>query len=196
MKKILIGLIYFIFIISLSACVESGPEETIKLFLNTFINNGLFSTNEYVVIKYEPSQDAKNLKDELNNDIFMFFRLTYEIGKVKIEGDIATVEVSITQINNAKIIKSILDETSSSLSLLSELPEDMSLTEYTFELYKERYNSPDAEILSSDVAVILKKINGSWLIDDLENVNASFFNSISGGTYASGNKYQKIFVNI
>ena len=97
-----------------------------------------------------------------------FAHLSYEVGAVRLEGDRATVEVTVTTVDYPAIAEQVRQEVAQSIdedvdSLLAG-DEESPLRRYDALLY-QRLDEADATV-TTQVALHLSKVGGTWQLED------------------------------
>jgi len=171
------SLISFVLVLALVlvACSpEATPEETVEKALEELKNNNIENFQKYIV-------DADSFSDEeIDESIeYLVKNLEVEVKSSSIDGDTATVETDITNINFSIVMEEFLSQ-AMGIAMENALSEDpMSQEEmdsYVEELLITILERDEIETVTTTANISLEKTNGQWkIIYDEEIQNALFF---------------------
>lgn len=110
-------------------------------------------------------------------------RLTYEIGEYKIDGDKASVNVSVTAVDAQSAINSVMPRAVAHLAAMQLTGKDISNPEKILAEYAANNIKWDEipTIEKESTLYLAKGADGEWKVDAANPGNLDFANSISGG---------------
>lgn len=110
-------------------------------------------------------------------------RVTYEIGNCTIDGDKATVDMTITSVDAQGAINSILPGAVTHLAAMQITGKDMSNPEQILVEYAAKnINWDNLSTVTTDATLhLVKGSDGEWAVDANNPDNLGFANAISGG---------------
>lgn len=180
MKKILVYTICICMLIgALAACGASSPQKTVQLFMESWKTLDTVKMNELCESIPTDSLDAAS---ESQNTTF-YENVSYEIGEFTIDGDTATVDITITCADLAKITGDVMMEVIGQM-LVHMSDDTFDQNEYVEKAMLEVINSQDCPMVTNSVTVHLKKSSDrKWIIASTEvgEANRDFYNALTGG---------------
>ena len=140
---------------------------------------------DYDGMMNESEGSASEETEEMNRQ--MFSRLSYELGETKVEGDTATVQAKITNMDMAKVLQAYFDEL---YSMAGDSDEDIG-DEKMEEVLREILSREDNETVTNEVTVKLAKKDGGWQIQTTDELA----NALTGGFFSLVNQMAETFLN-
>lgn len=169
------------------ACGEpEKPEAVVSATLDALKAMDLDTVRIYMDYDGMMNESAGSVSEETQEmNRRMFSRLSYELGETEINGDTATVQVRITNVDMAKVLQAYFDEL---YEMAGDSEEDIA-EEKMEEVLQEILEREDNETITSDVAVSLAKKDGSWQIQTTDELS----DALTGGFFSLVNQMYQMF---
>ena len=186
MKNALVALVACVLALGVSACgsheeeaIRQGVDEMMAVFQNPVENDASsFVDDETLSVLEDYGIDANEYLSHC------FRNLTYEIGDVTVNGDTATVSMSVTNANLMDALNvageefGAFAETDEATELYQSEGEE-ALFAKLFEYLYANLDAEDVELTTTDVQLTLTKDEeGNWTVD---SDNPEFYSAIYGG---------------
>lgn len=188
MKKLLSSLMIVVLIFTMTGCVSSKPQDTVKSYLDN-LKSGEIEKSAMCLIQDSDSSTTPDEiisdddEDEKFNEAFKtaYSKLEYEILESKTDGDNAVVKTEINTPNLGNIMTEIIKESipvilSSAFDDTNDEELDEKMENHMSEMLIDKMNSDDIPMVKKKIDINLVKKEGKWLIDP----NEEFFNAITG----------------
>ena len=166
MKKILIGLL---FTISLVSYGTSKVQKDFELKLK-YLQSG---SKKEIDKLYEESWLIDDNSEELKVLLSGYKKITYKINSTKVKRDTAVINLDMKAPNLFYYVPEIIEK-----SAESELSNS---GEFLRDFFEEKLNSKDLVYLEKNINVYLKKEENDWVVDEEEPKNAEFGEMITLG---------------
>lgn len=174
LRKIAATLCTLFTIVLLTSCGTATPEATVDGYMKACINLDAEKMNEFL-----PTGNTSEIPKDDDTYTNLFKRLKYKIGSSTIDGDTATVQITITALD----MKTIMGEMIADLfgQAMSHIGDDSFDSDaYSKNLLSEKMSAEDAPTVTNDAVVNLEKnADGKWVISS-EEKNSEFINALTG----------------
>ncbi|MEG0297749.1 MAG: hypothetical protein RR620_13595 [Clostridium sp.] len=183
MKRILSTMVVvMVAIISLVGCGSSNsPSASVKSYFEEVKLGENGDTKELILTTLEKEVNPNGQDEILEEDSFseeaekamgdMLSKIEYKIGEEKIDGDKATVSVSLNNVNFSNLFMQFLNKYMTEILNIAfegkEMPEE-ELTKLSNDLLIELMNSSEQETRTGDISLV--KIDDKWQIDDNDSL--------------------------
>lgn len=185
LKKLMPLLFVIIFVISLTGC-GTQPTKTVEKFLNALKQQDIKTASSLSLnrtckkeLKYDNSEQEKIIKSVLS-------KMDYTLGDITETDNYATIKVSITSIDLAKITTKIITDlfpTIMAETFSQEKIDEKKQDTMIYESMLNSINNPNAPKTKTDVTIKLLKDNNDWMIeltDELLNILTGNFYTAFG----------------
>jgi hypothetical protein len=197
MKRIASLALVFALALSLVGCSGSKPDTVITTFCNavkafdfetaaTCMENG---SNDFE----DPYDDAELEEDLMSEQVMSYLKdcasqLTYQLGEATIDGDAASVPVSISYVDASPVITSALGEyIAQALGLAFSGADEAQMEELFGSIFMEKTESVQTAMASDTVVFKCVKVDGDWKIaefdDDAQTVITNILTSNIAGAF-------------
>lgn len=174
LRKITATICTLFTIILLASCGTATPEATVDSYMKACISLDAEKMNEFL-----PTGNTSEIPKDDDTYTNLFKRLKYKIGSSTIDGDTATVQITITALD----MKTIMGEMIADLfgQAMSHIGDDSFDSDaYSKNLLSEKMSAEDAPTVTNDAVVNLEKnADGKWVISS-EEKNSEFINALTG----------------
>jgi len=167
MKKKVTILLLALCLVFLAACGSASPSDALKADME----NAKSSPDEIM----EGIGDDGFGEEATQALIDKVLEFDYKLGEEKIDGDTATVEVTITTYPLGEIFSTVITELMSNMEELSTMSED-ELTAWMDETLMGLLDKAE-KTYTSEVTVTLKKQDGNWVVQESDELS----NALTGG---------------
>ncbi|AYF54708.1 DUF4878 domain-containing protein [Clostridium botulinum C] len=185
LKKLMPLLFVIIFVISLTGC-GTQPTKTVEKFLNALKQQDIKTASSLSLnrtckkeLKYDNSEQEKIIKSVLS-------KMDYTLGDITETDNYATIKVSITSIDLAKITTKIITDlfpTIMAQTFSQEKIDEKKQDTMIYESMLNSINNHNAPKTKTDVTIKLVKDNNDWMIeltDELLNILTGNFYTAFG----------------
>ena len=168
MKLRKIGSIFLVLALVLAVVAGCGgkkPEDTVSTALEAFKKLDFESATKCFVGEENPDELKEALAEFEGLDEALFGKLTYKINEAKVDGDTATVNTSITNVDMVEVFSTYMTDVISlafSEEFLSLSEEEQ--TKKVTQILIDKIKASDAKTKTIDVDISLKKEDGEWKI--------------------------------
>lgn len=177
MKRTIAAICIFLFTISLCACGGATPTEVTAQFLDDFKVQENVEGFSSIVADDEMSRTREYFEDEI---IPMILDFDYELSNERIDGEEATVDVSVTAYDFGDAMSQSNDELRVVVrNIAGGNPEAEDIDAAMKAVYRKNFDRVE-KTYAETVSVKLVKENGDWTIDDIEK-QGELMNAITGG---------------
>lgn len=198
-KKLLFVLAAVTIIMTFSACGAPGPTETADTFMTAIKEKdaetvkSVYAGKTFDLLQEtdKESDDAfeGTLDDTLAEKIFDF---DYKLSDEKIDGDKATVKVSITTYDLGGAIEDFVSEYLTQAITLSFSGASDKQIEKLSETLLAKHMKKVEKDYNGTATIHLTKKDGKWQIDKFDD-NGDFINALSGGVVESIKNIEEIY---
>ena len=198
-KKLLSTLAAVMIMISFSACGTPGPTETADTFMTAIKEKDAETVKSVYAGKtfdllQETGKESDDtfegtLDDALAEKIFDF---DYKLSDEKIDGDKATVKVSITTYDLGSAIEDFISEYLTQAITLSFSGASDKQIEKLSETLLAKHMKKVEKDYTGTAKIHLTKKDGKWQIDKFDD-NSDFINALSGGVVESIKNIEEIY---
>ncbi|QIB26285.1 DUF4878 domain-containing protein [Caloranaerobacter azorensis] len=185
MKKLLSFLLILTLSVTMSACSDPKPENTVKSFLDSYKNGNITEAIKYVegnenfnIEKIKKDFEANQNDKTTQAFLKAFSKLEYKIINSKVENNTAVVETEITVPNLGKVIAELMKEafTLALSSAFSDNNNQSDMDSMMETMLLDKINSEDIPMVKKVVNINLVKQDNSWVI----KADEEFANAITG----------------
>lgn len=180
--SILLTMIFSITLLAGCGTKEANgkPEETVKNFLDAFIEGDMKTANTYLL----DAEDVMDDTSEKEEDSY-FSKISYElVDGAEIDGDNATVKTKITSPDMEQAMSLFFEA-----MMASVVNGEEEMTEEQMQSkFDELLDSDEVGKITNEVDVKLQKQDGKWLID----ADVEFMNAVTGNMINMLNEMQQM----
>lgn len=192
-KKIIAIIMSLILVIGLCSCGGPTPTETVDSFLTavqssdaetikTVYSGESFDFSKEISDYDSDVEEVEKIATEVLIPKILDF--DYELSNEKIEGDKATVDVTLTTYNLGNALTSFMSEYfSQALTLAFSGASDEQLEKVATTIFKSKVEDMEKNCTNT-VTVSLTKKDNTWVIDEFDN-DGEFYNAFLGGAIES-----------
>ncbi len=167
MKKILSLILSLVFVLSLVGCGGDSPKAALKERLDATVSQAQAS------VESETDQNSQIIMRTVAQN------MKYKIGEQKVNGNSATVKVTITTID----LSALMAKAAEVYTSQSETNPDFSIDEW---LAAEIVKDGVATVTNEAEVVMIKTEEDGWIIDESAQ-NESLANALTGGYFGAVN---------
>ena len=176
-------------VLALSGCGKSNGEELIRTSVTEVMEVFKNPTEENLKQFVENSDIDTSELDAYDIDLYEFLghcfkHFSYEVGEVKVDGDHATVDVTVTNANVSKAMENATNTVMGNVDqyadmLAAEDGQKQFMKVFFDEIYAELDGSD--ELVTSDEKLTLTKTDGEWEVDksSLDSVVSAMYGGLS-----------------
>lgn len=188
LKKLAALLLALCFAVFACSCGASpDPKNAVSAALDALKAMDLDTVRQYMDydgMMNESEGSASEETEEMNRQ--MFSRLSYHLGETKVDGDTATVQAKITNMDMAKVLQAYFDEL---YNMAGDSDENIS-DEKMEEVLREILGREDNETVTNEVTIKLAKKDGGWQIQATDELA----NALTGGFFSLVNQMAETFL--
>lgn len=184
LRKIVTALFMLLTIVLLASCGTATPEATVDGYMKACIALDAEKMNEFI-----PNGNTSEIPKDDDTYTNLFKRLKYKIGSSAIDGDTATVQITITALDMKTIMGGMIADLFG--QAMSHIGDDSFDSDaYLKNLLSEKMSAEDAPTVTNDVYVNLEKNDsGKWIISS-EEKNSEFINALTGGLMSMADSFK------
>lgn len=195
-SAIMITLLAFVFCACGSAS-EATPSDVAGDFLeavkaqDTTAIEKVYAGEGFDMTKSTDTSDLpEGLAEQLTEKMFGF---DYEIGEEAIDGESATVEVTIKTYDIGDAFEDFMGEyVSQALDLAMSGADEEKLTEVAMEIFAEKFDELSDKDYSATVKLPLEKTEDGWKVSQIDD-DSDFLNALTGGMLDAVKKISESF---
>lgn len=169
MKKVLISILFSIFLIS---CGAPKVQRDFEKLLND-LKRGNVAKAQKINLDMKSANSLELIKLSSNG----YKKMTYKIKNTKVEGDTAVINLDMKVPNFVSYLIEFFQEVEKASSSNSKLNNEKPLNYIDF--YNEKLNSKDLNYLEKNINVYFKKNGKDWELD--KEKNKDFYMMMSFG---------------
>ena len=169
MKKVLISILFSIFLIS---CGAPKVQRDFEKLLND-LKRGNVAKAQKINLDMKSANSLELIKLSSNG----YKKMTYKIKNTKVEGDTAVINLDMKVPNFVSYLIEFFQEVEKASSSNSKLNNEKPLNYVDF--YNEKLNSKDLNYLEKNINVYFKKNGKDWELD--KEKNKDFYMMMSFG---------------
>lgn len=194
MKKLFSIVLSIVLSVSCIGCGMKQPEDYLKVYLDAMQDLRVEDLAKYGLDVSSVLPPNKAVSETQINDLFkqMLTGFTYEIGESTIDGDTATVKVSITNKDMTNIDVGFIEKFKDYLNEVNiyttEKEIEEKVVEFLFGAMIEAQNSNNFKTF--DVSIKMRKVGSIWEVKE-EDVEEEFADAITGGFLTGMEKTEK-----
>ena len=171
MKKLLCVLLVAALALSLASCGGSKPEDAVKGFLECVKKWDFEGANEYVYSGDDA--DLSAFDDEQYAYLTQIYKeqaakIEYELGEAQIDGDAATVPVSVTYTDGSEFMSTVFQDVIQQALVLGDSFEG-SFDELMEDAVNANKELLEGKTASSELVFELIKDDGKWKISNADS---------------------------
>lgn len=182
-SKILV--LILVSVLLLSGCSTTPPDQIVTKFFDALKSLNVEEMTTYVVEGSTEFTSELQPEDQVGVDMLktVFGKMTYTIGKVTVNGDTASVPVSVTCVDMANVFGDALSKAfgMAFATAFSEETSEDDIQVMFEEMLINALKDPDAPMTTQDVTLTMQKVQGKWLIAFDDQSSKDFTNAITGG---------------
>lgn len=195
MKKIFAIVLAVMLSIFTAACGQATPTEVVTDYLEAIKAQDMDAVDllyagdaDDVSMDSSEEIDTDSFSEELTNKLIdMYSAFEYSVSNETIDGDTATVDVTIKSYNIGAAMKSALSESISQIFAMAfSGASDEEIDEMSNNIFMENLEAATFD-LEQTVTISLTKEDGQWVVDAFED-DSPFIDAITGGllTFSKG----------
>lgn len=182
-KKIIIGVVIALIVIAIAVAGivlflnANNPKNSVQNLMNALVKGDVSKISEYVddssqlvsadLFKEDSSEDNTQMTDK---EKLLYSSLEYKINNVTENGDVATVEVEVTNKNFKTIVSNYMQKVVK-VAISGQSPSDEEIENYLVEELKNE--SIDKVTTTQNISV--QRIDGKWKVKVDDNLQNALF---------------------
>lgn len=181
MKKVLIFILIIAMAISLAACSTSSPDKTVKGMLDSIKSWDVEAMKKYIPADDFYSQTDMNSESMATAEATMKLlvaNMNYKITDTKVNGNTATVDVEITNINMKPVFQDMISEMFALAFSGVDISDETVQQQKISEIISSSIDKNKADTVTNKVSLTLTKGQDGWKADE---PSIDFYDAVLGG---------------
>ncbi len=193
MKKILIFILIIAMSISLTACSTNSPDKTVKGMLDSIKSWDTEAMKKYISADdFYAQADMESDSAATATAMMKLFvaNMSYKITDSKVNGNTATVNVDITNVNMKPVFQDMISQLFALAFSGVDLSDQKVAEAKILEILTTSIEKNKANTVTNKVSLTLTKEKDGWVIDE---PSEAFFDAILGGFVSAAQDTSSMF---